>query len=97
MFRLRLSGCFLFGNRLFHLFQIVICLPLALKFLADTLVVDIDCFRQIVPNGVFFIGFNNEKSFIRRECVFRLVLFKIGRINDFYALRRWVKMLCKLP
>ena len=97
-----------FGNRFLDLFQIVVCLPLALKFLADALIVDIDRFRQIVPNGIAFIGFNDEKSLVGRERIFcrnllRLpehficpVVCKIGRINDFYALRRRIKLADKI-
>ena len=99
-FHIKPFGSFLFGNRFFDIFQVVVCLPLALKFLADALIVDIDCFRQIVPNGIALIGFNDEKSLVGRERIFscnllRLsehficpVVCKIGRINDFYALRR---------
>ena len=97
-----------FRNRFLDLFQVVVCLPLALKFLTDTLIVNIDCFCQIVPNGIAFIGFNDKKSLIRRECIFfynflRLpehficpVICKIGRINDFYALRRRIKATDKI-
>ena len=107
-FHIKPFGSFLFRNRFFDLRQVVVCLPLALKFLADAFIVDIDCFCQIVPNGIAFIGFNDKKSLIRRECIFfcnflRLpehficsIICKIGRINDFYAFRLWIKATDKI-
>ena len=86
-----------FGNRFLDLFQVVVCLPLALKLLADALIVDIDRFRQIVPNGITIIGFNDEKSLVGRERIFcRPVVCKIGRINDFYAFRLRIKAADKI-
>ena len=86
-----------FGNRFLDLFQVIVCLPLALKFLPDALIVYIDYFCQIVPNGIAVIGFNDEKSLVRRERIFcRPVVCKIGRINDFYAFRLRIKAADKI-
>src|SRR5699024_7992701 len=107
-FHIKPFGSFLFGNRFLDLLQVVVCLPLALKLLADAFIVDIDRFRQIVPNGIAIIGFNDEKSFVGRKRIFscnllRLpehficpVVCKIGRINDFYTFRLWIKLADKI-
>ena len=78
----RIKGGFgtLNGRNPLKLFQIVVCLPFAGKLLTDALLVYIDCAAGFIPDRIAVFCFNDGKSFR-----------KIGAVDDFDALRRWVK------
>ena len=55
---------FFFGNRLFDLLQIIICLPLTGEFLTDTFIIYIDFIPNIIPDSITVFRFNHTEPFI---------------------------------